>query len=73
MGQEQSLALTPDVTGTSEEHSLSNTTVWVRPPRKELIHFKVLPLTPWVESLNNNFRWLTLSKALLKSSKTKLT
>ena len=37
---------TPDVTGTSGEHSPSSTTAWVRPHRKELIHFNVLPLTP---------------------------
>ena len=42
-------------------------------PRNQLIHFNVLPLTPWVESLTRNFRWLYLSKALLKSSKTKST
>ena len=41
---------------------------WVRPPRKEPIQLRVLPLTPWVESLNRSFRWCTLSKAFLKSS-----
>ena len=64
---------TPKVTGTSDEHSPSNTTAWVQPPKKELIQLRVFPLMPQEESLKSSFKWFTLSKALLKSSKTKST
>ena len=37
---------TPNNTGTPEEHSPSSTTAWVRPPRKEPIQLRVLPLSP---------------------------
>ena len=37
---------TPTVTGTFDEHSSSSTTVWDRQIRKELIHFRILSLTP---------------------------
>ena len=59
---------TPDVTGTDVDSSPSTTTVCVRPSRKPLIHFKLFPLTPYWCNLWRSFSWLTLSKALLKSS-----
>ena len=38
-GHETKPCGTPDVTGTFDKHSPSNTTPWVRPTRKKLIHF----------------------------------
>ena len=64
---------TPDVTGTSDELSPSSTTAWVRPTRKALIQFRVFPFTPCWDNLNKSLEWLTLSNALLKSSKIRST
>ena len=58
---------TPDVTGTSDEHSPSRTTVCDLPMRKDLIQEIVDLFTPCCCNLKSNLRWLTLSKALLKS------
>ena len=63
----------PDFTGTSSDASPSRTTAWVQPTKNDLIHQKVLPRTPCWESLSNSLRWLTLSKALLKSKRTRST
>ena len=62
---------TPELTGTSSEDSPSKTTAWVRPTKNDFIHVSVLPLMPCWESLKSNLRWLTLTKALLKSSRTR--
>ena len=48
--------------------TLSKTTVCDLPFRKALIQNEDLPLTPYPCSLWMSFSWLTLSKALLKSS-----
>ena len=60
---------TPEDTGTSSEHSPSKRTVWLLPAKKDWIHWSVLHCMQCICSLYRSFRWLTLSKALLKSSK----
>ena len=62
---------TPEVTRISLEDSPSSTTVWEWPIKKASIHFRVFPVMLKVGSLYSNFRWLTLSKALLKSKRIK--
>ena len=41
------------------------------PNKNDFIQLSAFPLTPCCEILNNSFKWLTLSKALLKSYSTK--
>ena len=60
---------TPEDTGTSSEHSPSRRTLWLLPTKKDWIHWSVLPCVPCICSLYRSFRRLTLSKALLKSSR----
>ena len=60
---------TPEDTGTSSEHSPSRRTLWLLPTKKDWIQWSVLPCMPCICSLYRSFRWLTLSKVLLKSSR----
>ena len=68
--------LSPGVHLITQLHLKSTPLQALRPgfgPRKEPIQLRVSPLTPWVESLKRSLRWFNLSKALLKSRKTKST
>lgn len=60
---------TPDVTGTSVEHSPSSKTFCDLPRTKDLIHVTACLFTPYSCNLKSNFRWLTLSNTLLKSKR----
>ena len=59
---------TPADTGTSSEHAPSRRTLWLLPTKKDWIQWSVLSCMPCICSLYRSFRWLTLSKVLLKSS-----
>ena len=60
---------TPEETGITSEHSPSSTTDCVFPTKKDWIHERVLPWTICICNLWSNFRWFSLSKAFLKSSR----
>ena len=59
----------PEVTGEVSEQEPSSTTCCVLPDRKSCTNFSKLPLTPYFSSFSRRREWVTLSKALLKSSR----
>ena len=61
--------VTPEDTGTSSEHPPSRRTLWLVPIKRDWIQWSVLPCLPCICILYRSFRSLTLSKALLKSSR----
>ena len=60
---------TPDVTGQLSEAVPRSVTVWVRSRRKAAVQSTTWSQIPIVFIFYRSFAWLTLSKALLKSSK----